>query len=130
MLFTESTLRELIKLFEAIKFELIKLFDWVNHSKQPLRGTLQKFYNNSTVRQIDEFQNGCYKKRKRAKFYEKQTFLMPWSAHVRVRIRGKKCLFFWKFGVLCFLVTPLLRFALWPYCRRIDTKYYCSKPIS
>ena len=27
--------------------------------------------------------------------------------------------FFGKFGVLCFLVTPVLRFTLLPYCRRI-----------
>ena len=27
---------------------------------------------------------------------------------------GKKCSFFGKFGVLCFLVTPVLRFALLP----------------
>ena len=31
---------------------------------------------------------------------------------------GKKCLFFGKFGVLCFLVTPVLRFASLPYYRR------------
>ena len=30
---------------------------------------------------------------------------------------GKKCLFFGKFGVLCFLETPILRFALLPYYR-------------
>ena len=32
--------------------------------------------------------------------------------------RGKKCSFFEKFGVLCFLATPVLRFALLPYYRR------------
>ena len=31
---------------------------------------------------------------------------------------GKKCLFFGKFGLLCFLETPVLRFALLPYYRR------------
>ena len=37
--------------------------------------------------------------------------------HVRVRVRneGKKCSFFGKFGVLCFLETPVLRFVLLPY---------------
>ena len=30
---------------------------------------------------------------------------------------GKKCSFFGQFGVLCFLVTPVSRFALLPYCR-------------
>ena len=32
---------------------------------------------------------------------------------------GKKYSFFGKFGVLCFLETPVLRFALLPYYRRI-----------
>ena len=32
--------------------------------------------------------------------------------------RGKKCLSFGNFGVLCFLETPVLRFALLPYYRR------------
>ena len=32
---------------------------------------------------------------------------------------GKKCSFFGKFGVLCFLVMPVLRFVLLPYYRRI-----------
>ena len=31
---------------------------------------------------------------------------------------GTKCLIFWKFSVLCFLVIPVLRFALLPYYRR------------
>ena len=33
-------------------------------------------------------------------------------------IMGKKCSFFGKFGVLCFLVTSVLRFVLVPYYRR------------
>ena len=36
---------------------------------------------------------------------------------------GKKCSFFGKFGVLCFLETPVLRFALLPYYRRIVEEY-------
>ena len=35
---------------------------------------------------------------------------------------GKKYSFFGKFGVLCFLVTFILRFALLPYHRRIMCK--------
>ena len=38
--------------------------------------------------------------------------------NVRMRIRGKKYLVFGKFGVLCFLETPVFRFALLPYYRR------------
>ena len=35
--------------------------------------------------------------------------------------RGKKCSFFGKFGMLCFLETPVLRFALLQYYRRFST---------
>ena len=35
---------------------------------------------------------------------------------------GKKCLFFGNFGVLCFLETPVLRFARLPYYRRIKER--------
>ena len=65
----------------------------------------------SIIRQKGESQNGCFKKAKHAKIFEKQTFLTSVS-------RGKKCLFFGNFGVLCFLETPVLRFALLPYYRR------------
>ena len=39
---------------------------------------------------------------------------------------GKKCSFFGKFGVLCFLETPVLRFALLPYYRQIIQKIICK----
>ena len=32
---------------------------------------------------------------------------------------GKKCSFFGKFGVICIIVTPILRFLLLPYHRRL-----------
>ena len=48
------------------------------------------------IRQKGESQNGCFKKRKHAQFSEKRIFLTPWYAHVRARIRGKKCSFFRK----------------------------------
>ena len=34
-----------------------------------------------------------------ALFFRKRTFLTPWYAHLGVRIRGKKCWFFWNFCV-------------------------------
>ena len=64
-------------------------------------------YYSSVIRRKGESQNGYFKKI--AKFSEKRTFLTPWYAHVR--IRGKKCLLFGKFGVFCLLETPVLRFA-------------------
>ena len=37
------------------------------------------------------------------------------GCYVRVCIMSKKCLYFRKFGMLCFLETPVLKFALLPY---------------
>ena len=37
---------------------------------------------------------------------------------------GKKCSFFGKFSVLCFLETPVLRFALLPYYRRNKKRFW------
>ena len=46
------------------------------------------------------------------------------SNHMHMCVSGgKKCLLFGTFGVLYFLVTPVLRFVLLPYCRRI--LYFC-----
>ena len=68
----------------------------------------------SVTRQKGESQNGCFKKAKHAKISEKQTFLTSWYAHVR-------------FGVLCFLETPVLRFTLLPYSRRY--LYLCGSML-
>ena len=45
---------------------------------------------------------------------------------------GKKCSFFGKFGVLCFLETPVLRSAVLPYYRRdaVSSKYIVHKTNS
>ena len=55
----------------------------------------------STYRKANE----GFKKTKHVKFSEKRTFLTPWYTHVR---NSKKCSFSGKFGVLCFLETPVL----------------------
>ena len=62
------------------------------------------------IRQKCKSQNVCYKKTKYAKY--SKHFLPP-DMHLHVCVSGvKKCLFFIKFGVLCFLVTLILRFFL------------------
>ena len=38
--------------------------------------------------------------------------------HIAVCVSGGKCSFFGKFGVLCFLLATVLRFAFLFYCRR------------
>ena len=62
--------------------------------------------NSSVIRQKGEPQNGCFKKTKHTKFSEKRTFLTPWYRKI------------WR---ALFLETPVLRFALLPYYRRISS---------
>ena len=53
---------------------------------------------------------GVTRKAKHAKFPEKRAY------HLYVCVSGgKKCSFSVKFGVLCFLVTPVLRFTVFLY---------------
>ena len=83
----------------------------------PVKATQTIMHRNnrsSVTRQKGESQNGCFKKTKHAKFSEKRTFL----TYVCVS-GGKKCSFFGKFGMLCLLETPVLRFALLFYYRRV-----------
>ena len=40
-----------------------------------------------------------------------------------------KCSFFGKFCVLCFLETPVLRFALLPYYRRSKLFHFREEPV-
>ena len=51
-------------------------------------------------------------------FPKNEQFLPPDPDINKCVSRGKKCSFFGKFGVLCFLETPVLRFALLPYDRQ------------
>ena len=51
-------------------------------------------------------------------FPENEHFLPP-EVYVCCVSGGKKCSFFGKVSVFCFLVTPVLRFALLPYYRLI-----------
>ena len=46
--------------------------------------------------------------------FPKYEHLLPPDMHTRVSV-GKKCLFFGKFGVLCFLEIPVLRLTHLPY---------------
>ena len=52
----------------------------------------------------------CFKKQSPPNFSENQHFLPP-DTHTYVCVSGgNKCSFFGKFGVLCFLETPVLKF--------------------
>ena len=62
---------------------------------------------------------GVSRKQSTPNFPKNEHFLPP-DTHTYVCVSGgKKCSFFGKFGMLCFLKTPVLRFALSPYYRRI-----------
>ena len=72
-----------------------------------------KSLNSSVIRQNARSPKQCYKK-------------------ICVCVSGgKKCLLFWKLGVLCFLATPILRLAVLPYCQLIicagDNKINCDQ---
>ena len=71
-----------------------------------------KLFDNKTNGRISKW---VLQKKSTPNFPKNEHFL-PLDTHTCVCV-SKKCLFFWKFGVPCFLVTPALRFALLPYCR-------------
>ena len=76
----------------------------------PVCFTLTAYDNLSVIRQKGESQNGGSKKARQI-FRKNERFLHP-DTHRSVFISGgKKCLFFGKFGELCFLVTPFNHFA-------------------
>ena len=80
--------------------------------------------NTSVIKQKGEYQNRGDKKTKHPEFSEKQTFLPPC---IRTCISGGgEISVFERFGVLFFLVTSVLRFALFPYYRRIDLIQSCA----
>ena len=56
--------------------------------------------------------------------------LLPPDTHTYTCVSvGKKCSFFVKFGVVCFLVTSVLRLALLPYYQRIEMRLsYTEEP--
>ena len=57
---------------------------------------------------------------------QNEHFLLP-DTHTYVYVsEGKKCSFFEKFGVLCFLVTSILKFVLSSYYRRLHASVLFS----
>ena len=65
---------------------------------------------------MGESQKGCFKKTNHAKFPKTNIFYSLCTCALCVS-GGKKSSFLGKFGVLCFLKTPIFRFAL---CLIID----------
>ena len=75
-----------------------------------------KMLSSSVIRQKGESQNGCFKKKQSMLNFPKNEHFFSPDTHVS---EGKKYSFFRKFGVLCFLETPVLRCALLPIYRRV-----------
>ena len=67
--------------------------------------------NSSVIKQKGKSENGCFKKTKHAKFSEKNI------SYPLIRTRTS-------FDMLCFLETPVLRFALLLHYRRISQTCY------
>ena len=64
------------------------------------------YSNSSVIRQKGESPNGHFKKTKYVQFSKNEHFLPP-NKHTNVCISGgKKCSFFGKFDMLCFLENP------------------------
>ena len=74
----------------------------------------------SVINKRVNLKTGVSRKQSTANFLKNEHFLPP-DTHTNVCVlQGKKCSFFGKFGVLCFLETPVLRFTLLPYYRRVS----------
>ena len=72
---------------------------------------------------------GVSRKQSTPNFSKIEHFLLPDTYTYVCVSEGKKCLFFGKFGVLCFLVTSVLKFALLPYYRRNENYVLDGKGI-
>ena len=76
----------------------------------------KKFVGNKSKGRILKW---VLKENKAHQFFQKTNISYP-DMHMCICVSGgKKCLFFGKFGVLCFLLASVLRFSLLLYCRQI-----------
>ena len=82
--------------------------------------TADAWMKSSLIKQKGKSQNGVTRKRTPL-IFPKNEYFWPPDTHTCVCLSGReKCLLFGKYGVLCFLVTAVLRLALLPYYRRSD----------
>ena len=66
-----------------------------------------------------------FQENKARQFFRKTNISYPLICTRTCGTGGKKCSFFGKFGVLCYLETPVLRFAFLPYYRQIIILFQC-----
>ena len=82
----------------------------VNTNRKLGHSRVSKSDSLSVIRQKGESQNGGNNKTQQAKFSVKDKHILPLDTRTCVCASGgKKCLFFGKFGMICFVATPVLR---------------------
>ena len=83
-----------------------------------------KQFQSNLKRQKGSLKTGVSRKQSTSNFPKNGHFLPPYSTCTYVcESGGKKCTFFGKFDVICFLETPVLIFALLPYYLQNVHKY-------
>ena len=106
--------------------EIILKFSVEVFIKAPVNGGTNITWNSSNKSSVGKRTNlktNVSRKQSIPNFPKNEDFLLPPDTHMYACVsEGKKCSFFGKFGVLCFLETPVLRFALLLYYRRTDTQ--------
>ena len=87
--------------------------------------SLEKVVGNKAKGRISK---RAFQEKKARQIFRKMNISHP-LIRTRTYVSGsKKCSFFGKFGVLCFLKTPVLRLPLLPYHRR-KKHLYCSQDL-
>ena len=102
----------------------------MEHGRLCLQNVCTYRLNTSVISKRADLKTGVSRKQSTPKFPKNQHFLPP-DTHTCVCVSGgKKCLFSRNFGMLCFLATPVLRFAYLPDSRRpvtVKVFYFLTK---
>ena len=122
-----------------MKFSITDFFGWCDQIRRKLRiwthllkKSLMKNFIFCAVRQANFVGNkakGRISKRVLQENKARQIFRKTNIFYPLIRTGGKKCSFFGKFGVFCFLETPVLRFALLPYYQRFKWINWLRFPL-
>ena len=96
------------------EFSMTRIFLYNDRIWHVLRS--EKLVDNKTKRRISKRK---LQENKARQIFRKTWIFTPCYAHVMPVSGGKEFLFFVKFGVLCFFVTPVLGFSFLLYCRRL-----------
>ena len=87
----------------------------VDRNEWRARARTNRDINSAVIKAKGRILKRVFQENKARQIFRKTNISYPL---IRTRTGGEKCLFFGKFHELCFLETPVLRFALSPYYRR------------